>query len=230
MPVTGWPRAVLADDHAVTRIGMRRALEHVGVRAVEEATDASGAVEAVRRIRPDLCLLDVRLPGDGIAATAEIAVTAPATCVVVLCAGDADEDVLAALRAGASGCLDREISPPALGRAVRAMLAGEASLPRAATARVVEELRARWGQRRVRTATGAWTTLSAREAEVLELMRRRLTTQQVAERLGISTVTVRRHLSDAVRRLGAPDREAALRLVTARRPVHRDGVAGARVP
>ncbi len=206
------PRVVLADSHPVTRMGMRRALAQVGVGVVEEASDAEAAVDAVRRRQPDVCLVDVGLAGGGILATREIVAASPRTRVVVLFDVDAGDDVLAALRAGASGCLLKDIGPGALGRAIGATLAGEAPLPRAATARVIEELRGRWGSRRARTAAGTWVTLSSRESQVFDLMQRDLSTQQIAEQLGISPVTVRRHVSTTVRRLGVGDRDAALRL------------------
>jgi DNA-binding NarL/FixJ family response regulator len=217
------PSAVLADGHPVTRLGMRRALERVGVSVVEESTDAVGAVRAVRARRPDVCLLDVQIRG-AIAAVDEIATVVPETRVVVLFESSTEEQLIEALRAGASGCLAKNIGPVALGRAVRAALEGEAPLPRAVTARVIEELRGRWGERRARTATGAWVTLSGRESQVLELMQRELTTREIAEQLGISAVTVRRHVSDTVRRLGVRDRDAALQLTGRRRVAGRGEV------
>jgi DNA-binding NarL/FixJ family response regulator len=215
------PRAVLADGHPVTRLGMRRALERVGVSVVEEATDAVGAIRAVRARRPDVCLLDVQIRGGAIAAVDEIARAVPQTRVVVLFESSAEEQLIEALRAGASGCLVKDIGPVALGRAVRATLDGEAPLPRAVTARVIEELRGRWGERRTRTAEGTWVTLSGRESQVLALMQRELTTREIAEQLGISAVTVRRHVSDTVRRLGVRDRDAALQLTGRRRVAER---------
>jgi two-component system nitrate/nitrite response regulator NarL len=214
--MTVGPRAVVADDHAVTRLGMRRALERAGISVVDEVTDASGAVRAAQRRQPDVCLLDGGLPGGAIAAATEMTASAPQTRIVVLFESGSEEELLAALRAGASGCLLKDIGPVALGRAVHATLAGETPLPRAAIARVVEELRGRWGTRRARTAAGNWVTLSGRESEVLDLMQRELTTRQIAERLGISAVTVRRHVSHTVRRLGVRDRDAALRLTGSR--------------
>jgi DNA-binding NarL/FixJ family response regulator len=206
------PRAVVADTQAVTRIGIRRALEHAGVAVVAEAGDAAGAVAAVRRRRPELCFVDARLRGGGIAAASEIASCSPATSVIVLSEQGSEDELLAALRGGAKGYLPKDVGPAGLARAARAALDGEAPLPRALTARLVEELRFRHGGRRLRDAGGAWVTLSARESEVLELLRRDLTTKQIAERLGISAVTVRRHVSDALRRLGVRDRDAALRI------------------
>lgn len=212
----GDPSAVVADAHPVARLAMRRALGHVGVRVVDEAADATGALRAVRARRPAICLLDAQLPGGGIATADRIATVAPETRLIVLFESAADEQMVAALQAGAAGCLLKDIKPEALGRAVRGALSGEAPLPRAATGRVIAALRARSHERRVRTAEGTWTQLSEREAQVLELMRRQLTTSEIASRLGISAVTVRRHLSGTLKRLGAPDREAALRLAGAR--------------
>lgn len=210
--MTGESCAVVADAHPVARLAMRHALGRVRVQVVEEVADAAGAVRAVHARRPSICLIDARLPGGGIVAADRIAAAAPETRVVVLLESSADEQLIHALEAGATGCLLKDIGPEALGRAVRATIAGEAPLPRAAAGRLIAELRARSSERRVRTATGTWTRLSKREAQVLELMQRSLTTGEIATRLGISAVTVRRHMSGTMRRLGAPDRDAALRL------------------
>ncbi len=210
--MTGDASAVLADAHPVARLAMRHALLRVRVRVVDEAASAADALRAVRARRPSICLLDAHLPGGGIATADRIANAAPETRVIVLLESSADERLIDALQAGAAGCLLKDIDPEALGRAVRATLAGEAPLPRAAAGRVIAELRARSRDRRVRTAAGTWTQLSQRESQVLELMQRQLTTGEIATQLGISAVTVRRHLSGTMRRLGAPDRDAALRL------------------
>ena len=202
---------MLADPRPVARLAMRHALAREGVAVVGETADAAATTRAVRARRPDVCLLDARLPG-AIAAVRELAVSSPETRVVVLFESLADETLVEALRAGATGCLHKETGPEALGRAVRATLDGEAPLPRAAARRLIEELRVLASERRIRTAHGTWTELSRRESQVLELMRHQLTTSEIAERLGISTVTVRRHVSGTMRRLGAHDRDSALRL------------------
>lgn len=190
---------------------MRHAFEQAGVSIVDETVDAPGAVCAVQARRPDICLMDARLPG-AIAAVRQIGASAPATRVLVLLEASDDALLVEALRAGAAGCLYRETGPEALGRAVRATLDGEAPLPRGAARRVIEELRVRASDRRVRTASGTWTRLSRRESQVLELMQQQLTTSEIAEQLGISAVTVRRHVSGTMQRLGAQDRDTALRL------------------
>lgn len=210
--MTDVTRLLLADEQPVTRLGIRMALEHGGITDVWEAVDAAGAIALARRRQVDVCLLDVGLPGGAIAAAATIAAAVPRTRVIMLAARRADDELIAALRAGAIGYLLKDIGPAELVRAVRGALHGEAPLPRALTARVVEELQTRSGARRVRAADGAVVTLSPREASVLELLRRGLTTKQIAQRLGVSPVTVRRHLSSTARRLGAADRAAALEL------------------
>lgn len=203
--------AVVADPRPVARLAMRHALAREGIAVVAETADAVAAVRAARATLPDICLLDARLPG-ALAAVREIVAASTETRVVMLFESLADEALIEALRSGAAGCLHKETGPEALGRAVRATLAGEAPLPRAAAKRIIEELRMLASKRRVRTAHGTWTELSRRESQVLELMRQQLTTNEIAERLGISTVTVRRHVSGTMRRLGAHDRDSALRL------------------
>lgn len=210
-PTDARPKAVLADARPVARLAMRHAFEREGVAVVGETVDAAGAVRAAQAARPDVCLLDARLPG-AIDAVRQIAASAPATCVLVLLETSDDTLLVEALRAGAAGCLYRETGPEALGRAVRATLDGEAPLPRAAARRVIEELRLRASERRIRTVGGTWTRLSQRESQVLELMRQQLTTGEIAEQLGISAVTVRRHVSGTMRRLGVHDRDTAVRL------------------
>jgi DNA-binding NarL/FixJ family response regulator len=202
---------VLADARPVARLAMRRAFEREGVSVVDELVDTAGAVRAAQARHPDICLMDARLPG-AIAAVREITAAAPTTRVIVLLETSDDVLLVEALRAGAAGCLYRETGPEALGRAVRATLDGEAPLPRGAARRVIEELRLRASERRIRTVAGTWTRLSQRESQVLELMSQQLTTSEIAEQLGISAVTVRRHVSGTLRRLGARDRDTALQL------------------
>ena len=179
---------------------------------VAEAADAQGAVEAALEHRPDVCLLDVYMPGQGITAAAELAEALPEMAVVMLSVSDSDEDLFEALRAGACGYLLKDTDPGRLPNALRAVLDGEAPLPRVLTARLITEFRRRGKQRRLADADGALVTLSERESEVLELLRTELTTKQIAERLGISPVTVRRHISDIIKKLRVPDRGAALKL------------------
>ena len=203
---------MLADDHATARLGVRLALEEGGFNVVAEAVDASSAVAAALEHRPDLCLLDVYMPGSGIAAAAELAEALPDMPIVMLSVSDTNDDLFDALRAGACGYLLKDTDPQRLPFALRAVLDGEAPLPRVLTARLITEFRRHGRERRMTDADGSLITLSGRESEVLELLRTDLTTKQVAHRLGISPVTVRRHVSEALRKLRVSDRGAALRL------------------
>jgi DNA-binding NarL/FixJ family response regulator len=203
---------VLADDHATTRLGVRSALEEGDFQVVAEAVDAAGAVAAALEHRPDLCLLDVYMPGGGISAAAELAESLPGMPTVMLSVSETNDDLFEALRAGACGYLLKDTDPVRLPFALRAVLDGEAPLPRTLTARLITEFRRHGRERRIADADGSLVTLSERESEVLELLRTELTTKQVADRLGISPVTVRRHVSEALRKLRVVDRDAALKL------------------
>jgi RNA polymerase sigma factor (sigma-70 family) len=188
------------------------ALEDGGFKVVAEAVDARSAVEAALEHRPDLCLLDVYMPGSGILAAAELTEALPDMPIVMLSVSDTNEDLFDALRAGACGYLLKDTDPQRLPFALRAVLDGEAPLPRVLTARLITEFRRHGQERRTADSDGTLVTLSERESEILELLRTELTTKQVAHRLGISPVTVRRHVSEALRKLRVSDRNAALRL------------------
>jgi DNA-binding NarL/FixJ family response regulator len=209
------PRILIADHEPVTRLGMRIALRSAGMQVVAEVADAPGAIAAARERQPEVCLVDVGLPGGGLAAVSGLHAACPRTRVVALGGDSAEEDPFAMLRAGALGYLPKAVEPDELARAVRATLDGEAPLPRTLTARLIEELQMRSGERRVRGANGGSVVLPQREAAVLELLRRGMSTREIATRLGISPITVRRHISETTRRLGVGDRDAAVRLVGA---------------
>jgi DNA-binding NarL/FixJ family response regulator len=208
------PTIVIADDHQVTRLGVRMALMRGGFQVVGEAADCDGAVSAVVRERPDVCLLDVDMPGGGIETARRVAETAPATSVVMLTISTNTEDLLEALRAGAVGYLPRDTSPDRLPAALCGVLKGEAALPRTLVGRVLQEFRAF-------TAAGVATSpvrvgtvqLTPRESEILRMLGSGLTTMEVAELLSLSPVTVRRHISAGVAKLGVEDRDAAIRAI-----------------
>jgi DNA-binding NarL/FixJ family response regulator len=204
---------LIADDHPPTRAGIRSSLEADGFVVCEEVADAPSAVEAAIRERPDLCLLDIHMPGNGISAAREISTRVPETAVVVLTVSRNDDDVFDALRAGASGYLLKDMDAARLPVALKGVLKGEAALPRRLVARLVDEFRERGRQRRVPILAERGALLTSREWEVLELMRTGLTTAQISERLFISPTTVRSHVAAILRKLGAADRQAALRLL-----------------
>jgi DNA-binding NarL/FixJ family response regulator len=216
LPEAGGGRALtvlIADDHPLVRAGVGEALTEHGIDVCAEVADAGAAVAAALRERPDVCLLDIDMPGNGIVAAREISEALPETAVVMLTVSDDERDLLAAIRAGAVGYLLKDGDPDRLAFALRGAVSGEAALPRKLMARLLEHVRASDGRRRHGLRMPRGVRLTERECEVLELMHDELTTRDVAIRLSVSPVTVRRHLSSAVAKLGVDDREAAVALV-----------------
>jgi DNA-binding NarL/FixJ family response regulator len=211
--VTSPIRVLVADDHPPTRAGVRAALECQSFNVCAEVADAPAAVEAAIRERPDVCLLDIHMPGSGIRAAEAIAREVPEAVVVMLTVSRTDTDLFDALRAGASGYLLKDIDPKRLPLALKGVLAGEAALPRRLVALLVEEFRERKRRRRIPLVGRRNVELTDREWEVLELMREALTTDEIAQRLFISPVTVRTHVSAILRKLQVPTRDAAVALV-----------------
>lgn len=204
---------LLADDHARTRAMVRGALERGGgFRVCAEAADARGAVEGAKRERPDVCLLDINMPGNGIAAASQISGAVPDTAVVMLTVSRQDDDLFDALRAGASGYLLKGLDEDAIGASLRRVLAGEATLPGSLVARLVDEFRDR-ESRRVAIPAGQAARLTGREWDVLELMRSGAGTTEIAERLFVSPTTVRSHVSGILRKLGVSTRQDAIKLL-----------------
>jgi len=209
-------RVVVADDHPRSRAAVRSALENSGKFVVcAEAQDAPGAVAAAQRELPQLCLLDINMPGSGIAATATITATVPGASVVMLTVSRQDNDLFDALRAGASGYILKDFDDAHLCHELQRVLDGEACLPGSLVARLIEEFRDREG-RRVAIPSDETARLTGREWDVLELMRVRLDTAGIAQRLFVSESTVRSHISSVLRKLRVPDREAAVRLIDRR--------------
>jgi DNA-binding NarL/FixJ family response regulator len=209
---SGAPTVVIADDHPVIRLGVRMALIRGGFEVVAEAASRDGAVGAVLRERPDLCLLDICMPGGGVQAADRLAELAPATSVVILTVSNDTDDVLAALRAGAVGYLTKDTSPERLPAALCGVLKGEAALPRALFGRVLRESRDFTALSSSPVRVGE-VALTARESEILRMLHSGMTTVEVGEMLSLSPITVRRHVSTAVAKLGVADRQAALRTI-----------------
>jgi DNA-binding NarL/FixJ family response regulator len=199
---------VLADDQTLLRAGLRALLdaEH-DITVVAEADDGVDAIDIVRRHRPDVVVMDVRMPRlDGLAATRAI-VSDPEldeTRVVVLTTFDLDEYVFEAIRSGASGFLLKDAEPGDLVRAVRCAAAGDALISPGVTRRLIAEFAARPEQRRVDRA--ALDVLTDREREVVALVAGGLTNDEIAAMLFISSATARTHVSRAMVKLHARDR------------------------
>lgn len=206
---------MLADDHPPTLVGVGRALQRGGFHICAETRSADEVVEAVVRNRPDVVLVDVDLPGGGIAAARRITQEARGTAVVMLTGSRRDEDLFAALRAGAVGYLLKDTDPERLPFAVRGVLEGEAALPRTLVTRLIHEYQGGEQRRRTVHLSEQGIELSAREWEVLELLAEGLSTKDIAARLGLSDVTVRRHISRLLTRLGVASRQDAVELYSA---------------
>lgn len=205
---------LLADDDAPTRTGVRMALEAADLRVVAEVSTAQTAVAEALRLRPDVCLLAIHLPGGGIEATRRIREALPRTKIVMLTGSERDEDLFGSLRAGADGYLLASTSVDRLPHAIRGVVNGEAALPRQMTARLIREYRDR-GRRPVPrlVVMGRAIELTVREFEVLERLRKREHTGEIAIQLGISDITVRRHVSTALRKLEVASRSEAVELL-----------------
>ena len=205
-------RVLLAASEA-TSAGIARVLEEHGFEIVARVTDGPAAIELAMRRIPDVCLIDTTVPGGGSSAARAICSRLPSTAVVMVAAHASEQDLIDCLRAGASGFVTLDSDPARLPATLHSVLAGEAAVPRRFTARLVEEVRTQGRRRRLGFGAGRRVELTSREWEVIELVRGGLTTQEAAARLYVSPVTVRRHLSTAVRKLGAGDRDTALRLL-----------------
>jgi len=200
---------VLADDQALVRAGFRALLDRTeDIAVVAEAADGAAALAAVHRTRPDIVLMDVRMPGtDGIEATRRITgdPDLAGVRVIVLTTFELDEYVFAALAAGASAFLLKDVEPDDLRRAIRLVAAGQALLSPSVTGRVIAEF-----VRRPRAATGdheaRLALLTEREREVVTLVARGLTNEDIATRLLLSPATAKTHVNRAMTKLGARDR------------------------
>jgi DNA-binding NarL/FixJ family response regulator len=200
---------VIAHESATVRVGARRAVESEEIQVVAEAADAETAVAVTLQHRPDVCLISTRLRGGGVVAAAQISSALSDTKIVML--SHSDDDLFDALRAGAVGYLLSTTPAVRLPHAIRGVAEGQAALPRELTAQLIREFRESGGRRRVHLwSSGETVVLTAREYEVLEHLKRGDETGEVARVLGISEVTVRRHISSIERKLGVADRTGAL--------------------
>ena len=203
-------RVVVADDQALVRAGFRMILTADGIDVVAEATTGAEAVEAVRRHRPDVVLMDIRMPDmDGLAATRHIlSGTGEVPRIIMLTTFDLDHYVYAALTAGASGFLLKDVTPEHLVGAVRVVRSGDALLAPAITRRLVE----RFAHHDTDPATihRDLSALTPRELEVLGLLAQGLSNAELAGRLHLSEATVKTHVARILAKLGLRDRVQAV--------------------
>lgn len=202
---------LIADDHAPFRALLAETVRSAGMHVCGHAATSQAAVDLAVRERPDVCLLDIRMPGDGVLAARRVVAALPETRVLMLTVSAESEDVLDALEAGASGYLLKGGSIAGVVDAIRAVIAGDAIVAPAVTPALVNEIR-RSRARHVRTADGASVQVTEQEWRILELLDRGHTTVQIASELYVAPVTVRTHIAALVRKLGAQDRREALAL------------------
>ena len=205
-------RVVIGDGDAESRAAVRGTLEASGMVVCGEGADVDTVVEVVCDERPDVALLAVRMPGNGLRAVAAIATAAPGVAIVMHTNSIDPDDLFAALRLGAVGYLPKDTDPERLPHVLRSVLAGEPALPRALVGRLIDELRRR-DSLELRLAGDRAVRLTDRQWEVVDLLRRGLSTPEIAERMFISEVTVRTHISGVLRTLRVRDRAEALRIL-----------------
>jgi DNA-binding NarL/FixJ family response regulator len=206
------PRVVIADDQALVRAGFRMILEaDPGIQVVGEAADGAAAVEVVRRLEPDVVLMDVRMPVlDGLEATRQILGNGEASPrIIMLTTFDIDEYVYTALRTGASGFLLKDVTPEQLVASVKLVATGDALLAPSITRRLVERFAAPASAPPPNVSVEV-ESLTAREREVLVLMARGLSNAELSERLIVSEATVKTHVARILAKLGLRDRVQAV--------------------
>jgi DNA-binding NarL/FixJ family response regulator len=205
---------LVADDPAQRPWTVWTAIASKDFEVVAHATDVNSAAELAREMQPRICLVHERVPGGGIVAAARIGRYVPSTRVLVVAHSETEEQLFRAILAGAAGYIGKSVTPAQLRRVLFAVLAGEAAIPRRMIMRLVNELRAHQDSPHARRTVLAMGTarLTEREWQALELLAAGLTTREIAQQLYVTAITVRSHLSSAVRKLKVPDRETALRV------------------
>ncbi|WP_049822332.1 response regulator [Arthrobacter sp. H41] len=202
----------MADDHAWIRARVRQTLEADGWDVCGEGASAEEAIQLAMEHRPDVLLLDINMPGNGIHAAQQISRMLPEAAVVMLTQSADDEDLFDSLRAGASGYLLKSTDPATLADVLRGVLSGEAAMSPALVTRILQEFRAP-SRKVLPRKSAAAAKLSPREGEVMELLAQGLSTEDVAHKLFVSPTTVRVHVSTVLRKLRVKDRKSAFHVL-----------------
>jgi DNA-binding NarL/FixJ family response regulator len=189
------------------------ALEGAGIEVCAWAKTAHELVDEVARTKPESCLVDAGLPGGGLAAVAELGARGPRSLVILLSESPGQEECIQAVQAGAVGYVSTGISTERLPEVVRSVISGELAIPRAFMAVLVNRLRERSARRHLMLRHQKGVELTSREWEVVDLMHEGFGTQEIAEQLLISDVTVRRHIGAALKKLQVESRKEALELL-----------------
>jgi DNA-binding NarL/FixJ family response regulator len=204
-------RVLIADDQSLVRTGFKMILDaEPDVEVVGEAGDGAAAVTMARTLRPDVVLMDVRMPGtDGITATGQITAELPGIRILILTTFDLDDYVHAGLRAGASGFLLKDVPAPDLVAAIRTVAAGDSVLSPSTTRRLIERFVPLLPDREA-AATDALAALTGREREVFALVAQGRSNREIADTLFLSEGTVKIHVSRLLGKLGLRDRVHAV--------------------
>ena len=203
-------KVLIADDQALVRSGFRLILEsRSDLEVVGEAADGEEAIREAERTRPDVVLMDVRMPGlDGVSATARLTAAPNPPKVVILTTYDLEEPLYAALRAGASGFLLKDVRPVDLAEAIRVVAGGDALLAPTATRRLLDRFLVT--DVTPAASAGSLERLTRREREVLALLARGASNAEIADRLTVTEATVKTHVSAILRKLEVRDRVQAV--------------------
>jgi len=204
---------LIADDHAPSRDDARQALQQRGISVCAEASNAIQAVQQALETQPDICLLEVRMPGGGIAAAWEIAARLPTTKIVMLTVSDAEGDLFGALRAGAVGYLVKGIDLPRLPHALHDAAEGGAAIPPTLVARIIMQFRSKHPRFRTTVLEAEeGHRLTSREWDVLAELAEGRSNREIAKRLHLSPSGARAHVSNVVHKLGLANRGEAIAL------------------
>jgi DNA-binding NarL/FixJ family response regulator len=206
-------RVLIADDHAPTRDDVCRALTDGGMTVCAEAANAAHAVQKALETRPDICLLDIRMPGGGVAAAWEIAARLPTTKIVMLTVSDDDASLFAALRAGAVGYLLKDIDLGSLPQALYDIAEGRAAISPELVARMVMQFHSNDPRFRTTEVGNEFgPRLTSREWDVLAGLAEGLSTRDIGRRLQLQPSGVRAHISAVVHKLGVRNRQEAVEM------------------
>jgi DNA-binding NarL/FixJ family response regulator len=205
-------RVLIAGDQRATRTGVRLALADAA--DITESDEAEDAVATAVRERPDVVFVDFNPPSNGIRATAAIAAGRPEAAVIVMTRTLDEDEFVSAVRAGAAGYISESVDPQRLPYVISSLMRGEAVVPRMLVARLIEELRGRDRRRRhLEIREHRRIELTPREWEVLDLLRQGLSTRSIGAQMGISAVTVRRHIGTVHQKVGTQSRAELIALM-----------------
>jgi two-component system, NarL family, nitrate/nitrite response regulator NarL len=207
------PRVLVAGHDSATLNGIRMALEGEGIVVCGSVASAAELVDAVGRLDPDVCLIDIDIPGGGLVAATQMRAWRSSVAVIMLAASLDEEEFLKAMAVGAIGYLPKGISAKRLPAVVRAVLLGEPAIPRPYVAVLMNRLRGVGAARHLAIPDGRSVDLTSREWEVLDCMRAGLSTREIGAKLLIADVTVRRHIGAVLKKLHVQSRREALELL-----------------